>query len=167
MATSFGIAALMRYGVSTWPIVAARTEGSLLHQQALTVSALFTGLTLTALVLILNSPRSFHIALGPVSGEVYFEVVVTYVALLGATSSLAMLAYLEVAGGLAEKFSALDSIGTTFFLVSVFGFMGALPVVLAPFTETGAAVVLGVEVALVSVYFVARRYPAARPRRAR
>jgi hypothetical protein len=134
-------------------------EGSLLHQQALTVCGLFTGLTLATLVLILNSPAAFHISIGPISGDQYFQIVITYVALLGATSSLSMLAYLEIAGGLAQKFSVLDSLGTTFFLVSVFGFMGVLPVLLAPFTPTGAAFVLAVELVLVGTYFVARRAP--------
>jgi hypothetical protein len=132
-------------------------QGSVLHQQALTVSGLFTGLTLTALVLILNSPRPFHTGIGPISAEQYFETLVTYMALLAATNSLAMLAYLEIAGGMAGKFSLLDSLGTTFFLVSVFGFLGVLPLLLAPFTQTGAVVVLAVEIALVSTYFVIRR----------
>ena len=96
-------------------------EGSVLHQQALTVTGLLTGLTLTALVLILNSPRAFQVPIGPVTGGQYFETVLTYVALLGVSSSIAMLAFLEIAGGLAEKLTPLDTLGTTFFLVTVFG----------------------------------------------
>jgi hypothetical protein len=135
----------------------ALSEGSVLHQQALTVSGLFTGLTLTALVLILNSPGPFHAGIGPISGQQYFETVVTYVALLGATNSVAMLSFLEIAGGMANKFSALDTLGTTFFLVSVFGFLGVLPLLLAPFTQIGATIVLGAEVVLVATYYVVRR----------
>lgn len=142
-----------------------RGGGSLLHQQALTVSALFTGLTLTALVLILNSPRTFKIDFGPVPAGVFFEIVVTSVALLGVMSSLAMLAYLEIAGGMAETYSALDSLGTVFFLTSVFGFMGILPLLLAPFTPYGAGVILAIEIVLVSTYLVVRRRPTARRRR--
>lgn len=52
-------------------------KGSVLHQQALTVMGLFTGLTLTSLVLILNSPGPFHAPIGPLSGQQYFEVVTT------------------------------------------------------------------------------------------
>lgn len=137
----------------------ATKEGSILHQQALTVSGLFTGLTLTALVLILNSPRPFHTSIGALSGQMYFETLVTYVAILGATNSLAMLSFLEIAGGMAEKFSALDTLGTSFFLISIFGFLGALPLLLAPFTPMGALLVLGVEIMLVSIYFVVRRIP--------
>ena len=132
-------------------------EGSVLHQQALTVSGLFTGLTLTALVLILNSPGSFHLGIGPFSGSQYFELLVTYVAVLGATNSVALLAFLEIAGGMAKKFSPLDTLGTTFFLVSVFGFLGALPLLLAPFSNWGALIVVLVELVLVSLYFVIRR----------
>ena len=135
----------------------AASEGSVLHQQALTVSGLFTGLTLTALVLILNSPGPFHVGIGPISGQQYFETLVTYVALLGATNSVAMLSFLEIAGGMAEKLSPLDTLGTVFFLVSVFGFIGVLPLLLAPFSQSGAAIVLGVELVLVSTYYVVRR----------
>jgi hypothetical protein len=135
----------------------ATREGSVLHQQALTVSGLFTGLTLTALVLILNSPQPFHATIGPLSGQQYFETLVTYVALLGATNSVAMLSFLEIGGGLVEKNSALDTLGTTFFLVSAFGFLGALPLLLAPFTQAGAVIVLTAEVILVATYFVVRR----------
>lgn len=135
----------------------ASGQGSLLHQQALTVSGLFTGLTLAALVLILNSPGPFHTGVGPVSGQVYFEVLVTYIALLGAASSLAMLSYLEIAGGMAEKFSALDTLGTTFFLTTVFGFMGVLPLLLVPFSRVGAALVAGAELVMVIIWLVARR----------
>ena len=137
-------------------------EGSVLHQQALTVSGLFTGLTLTVLVLILNSPGPYHVAIGPISGEHYFDLVVTYVALLGATNSVALLSYLEIAGGLAQKYSALDTLGTGFFLASVFGFLGVLPILLAPYTKYGALPVLVSEVVLVATYFVVRRLP---PRR--
>lgn len=163
-----GVALLSASNGTRWPKGEERAslarlmmtrEGSVLHQQALTVSGLFTGLTLTALVLILNSPGPFHTAIGPISGPVFFQILVTYVALLGATNSVAMLSFLEIAGGMAAKFSALDKLGTTFFLVSVFGFVGVLPLLLAPFTEIGALLVVGAEVSLVATYFVVRRMP--------
>lgn len=132
-------------------------RGSLLHQQALTVSGLFTGLTLAALVLILNSPGPFHTPVGPVSGQTYFEILVTYVAFLGAANSVAMLAYLEIAGGMKEVFSALDTLGTAFFLLSVFGFMGVLPLLLAPFSRSGAIVIFVLEVVMVSTWLLVRR----------
>lgn len=138
-------------------------EGSLLHQQALTVSGLFTGLTLTALVLILNSPGPFHASIGPLSGQQYFELVTTYVALLGVLSSLALLAFLEIAGGLIATFTPLDTLGTSFFLTSVFGFMGVLPLLLAPFTPSGAVIVVATELVLVSTYFGVRRMHPGRP----
>ena len=133
------------------------SKGSVLHQQALTVMGFFTGLTLTSLVLILNAPGPFHAPIGPLSAEQYFELVTTYVAIVGAISSVAMVAFLEVAGGLARVYSFVDKLGTNLFLLSVFGFMGILPLVLAPFTRWGAGMVLGLEVVLLVVYFVGRR----------
>lgn len=134
-------------------------KGSVLHQQALIVAGLFTGLTLTALVLVLSSPAAFRVAIGPLSGSEYLATVATYIAFVGSLSSVAMLMFLEIAGGLAQTFTLLDKLGTGFFLGSVFGFMGILPLLLVPFTRTGAAVVLGVEAALLTVYFVSRRVP--------
>lgn len=133
------------------------TKGSVLHQQALTVAGFFTGLTLTSLVLILNSPGPFHIPIGPLSGQQYFETVTTYVAIVGALSSVAMVAFLEVAGGMAQLYSFVDRFGTTPFLLSVFGFMGILPLLLVVFTKVGAASVLILELVLLAVYFVGRR----------
>lgn len=137
----------------------ADAKGSVLHQQALAVMGFFTGLVLTSLVLILNSPGRFHEALGPLSGQSYFELVTTYVAVVGVVSSVAMVAFLEVAGGLAGVYSFVDRLGTTLFFVSVFGFLGALPLLLVGFTRTGALAVLALEVVLLGVYFVGRRRP--------
>jgi len=142
-------------------------KGSVLHQQALTVMGFFTGLVLTALVLILTSPGPFHSAIGPLSGQQYFEMVTTYVAIVGALSSVAMLAFLEVAGGLSRTFSFVDRLGTTLFFFSVFGFMGILPLLLVPFSRWGAVVVLALEPTLLLTYFVGRRIataPGADPR---
>lgn len=132
------------------------SKGSVLHQQALTVMGFFTGLVLTSLVLILNAPASFHTAIGPLSAEQYFETVTTYVAVVGAVSSVAMIAFLEVAGGMAPAYSFVDKLGTTLFFLSVFGFMGVLPLLLVAFTRWGAVVVLALEVVLLAVYFVGR-----------
>jgi hypothetical protein len=135
------------------------SKGSVLHQQALTVMGFFTGLTLTSLVLILNSPGPFHASIGPLSGEQYFETVTTYVSVVGALSSVAIVAFMEVAGGMARLYSFIDKLGTTLFLLSVFGFMGILPLLLAPFTRWGAGIVLALEVVLLGTYFVGRRLP--------
>jgi hypothetical protein len=132
-------------------------KGSVLHQQALTVMGFFTGLVLTALVLILNSPGPFHTPIGPLSGQQYFETVTTYVAIVGALSSVAMIAFLEVAGGMSQTYSFVDRLGTTLFFFSVFGFMGTLPLLLVPFSKFGAVLVLVLEVALLVTYFVGRR----------
>ena len=141
-------------------------KGSVLHQQALSVMGFFTGLVLTSLVLILNSPGPFHVAIGPLSKEQYFELVTTYVAVVGVASSVAMIAFLEVAGGLSETYSFVDKLGTALFFVSVFGFMGVLPLLLVAFTRVGAGVVLALEVVLLVTYFVGRRIaPAPRPPR--
>lgn len=137
----------------------SESKGSVLHQQALTVMGLFTGLTLTSLVLILNSPRSFHAPIGPISGQQYFELVTTYVAIVGSLSSVAIVSFMEVAGGMAKVYSFTDKLGTTLFLISVFGFMGILPLLLAPFTRWGAGIVFVLEVVLLLTYFVGRRLP--------
>jgi hypothetical protein len=139
-------------------------SGSILHQQALTVMGLFTGLTLTALVLIVNSASAFHVPIGPLSGAQYFDLVTTYVAAVGAVSSVAIIAFLEVAGGMAPTFSFVDKMGTTLFFLSVFGFMGILPLLLVPFTEKGATVLLVLEAVLLGTYFLGRRRPITDPR---
>lgn len=139
-------------------------KGSILHQQALTVMGLFTGLTLTSLVLILNSPGPFHTPIGPISGQQYFQIVTTYVAMEGALSSVAIVSFMEVAGGMAPVYSFIDKLGTTLFLISVFGFMGILPLLLAPFTRWGAGLVLLIEMVLLVTYFVGRRLPVTDPR---
>lgn len=142
----------------------SESKGSVLHQQALTVMGLFTGLSLTSLVLILESPSYFHRPIGPLNGDAYFQAVSTYVAVVGALSAVALLAFLEVAGGLSPVFSFVDKLATTVFFLSVAGFMGVLPLLLAPFTEWGAGTVLTLEVTLLLVYFVGRRrWPDGRP----
>lgn len=140
------------------------SKGSNLDQQALTVMGLFTGLTLTALVLIVNSASAFRTPIGSLSGTQYFQLVTTYVAAVGAVSSVAIIAFLEVAGGSSPTFSFVDKLGTTLFFVSVFGFMGILPLLLAPFTSGGAAVVLVLELVLLVTYFVGRLRPTRDPR---
>jgi len=137
--------------------ILADKEGSVLHQQALTALGFFMGLTLTSLVLILNAPGPFHTPLGPLTGDQYFQIIVTYVAMVGGVSSVGLLCFLEVGGGLSEKGGFVDKLGTVLFFLSVFGFMGALPLLLSPFTKYGAAVVLVVEVLLAGVYFIGRR----------
>lgn len=137
------------------------TRGSVLHQQALTVMGFFTGLVLTSLVLILNSPAPFHVAIGPFSREQYFETITTYVAVVGAVNSVALIAFLEVAGGMAPTYSFVDKLGTTLFFLSVFGFMGILPLLLVAFTPWGAGIVLALEVVLLLIYFIGR-LPSAR-----
>ncbi|MCI4372427.1 MAG: hypothetical protein L3K02_02110 [Thermoplasmata archaeon] len=133
-------------------------EGSVLHQQALTALGFFMGLTLTSLVLILNSPGPFHAPIGPLSGDLYFQTLVSYVAIVGAVSSVGLLSFLEVGGGISEKGGFVDKLGTTLFFLSVFGFMGVLPLLLAPFTRYGAVVVFALEVTLLSTYFIGRAW---------
>jgi hypothetical protein len=131
-------------------------QGSVLHQQGLTALGFFTGLTLTSLVLILNAPRAFHTPIGSLSGEQYFQTVVTYIAIVGAVSSVGAIAFLEVGGGLSQKGGFVDKLGTVLFFLSVFGFMGILPLLLSPFTIAGAVIVLGLEILLLAVYFIGR-----------
>lgn len=130
--------------------------GSILHQQALTALGFFMGLTLTSLVLILNAPVAFHVRFGPLSGDDYFQTIVSYVASVGAVSSVGLLCFLEVGGGLAPPKGFVDRLGTLLFFLSVFGFLGVLPLLLSPFTEYGAGTVLSLEVVLASIYFGGR-----------
>lgn len=130
--------------------------GSVLHQQALTVMGFFTGLTLTALVLILTSPADFDKPIGFLTGPQYFETISTYVAIVGSVSCVCLIGFLEMAGGMASLYSFVDKFATTAFFVSVFGFMGILPLLLAPFSTWGAIVVLVAEVVLLVTYFVGR-----------
>lgn len=131
----------------------AKSEGSLLHQHGVTVMGLLTGFMMTALVLILGSPVAFHSAIGPVSGEDYFQVLSTYVGVVGAVSIVGIVALTEVGAGRAKLGSRVDKFGYTCFLLSLFGFTGALPLLLAPFTKFGAAIVLTVAVLLFLAYF--------------
>ena len=131
-------------------------EGSLLHQQGLTALGFFMGLTLTSLVLILNAPAAFHVRIGPLSADEYFQTIVTYVSTVGAVSSVGLLCFLEVGGGLSNKGGFVDKLGTMLFFLTVFGFMGVLPLLLSPFTATGAIVVLSIESVLAGTYFVGR-----------
>jgi hypothetical protein len=124
----------------------------------LTALGFFMGLTLTSLVLILNAPGAFHTPIGPLSGEQYFQTVVAYVATVGAVSSVGVLCALEVGSGLSKTGGFVDKMGTTLFFLSVFGFMGVLPLLLSPFTELGAIVIVGLEVVLLVVYFFGRRW---------
>lgn len=130
------------------------------------MTGLFTGLTLTALVLILSSPKDFEVPFGSLSGTVYFQIVATYVALLGVASSVAMLSFLEIAGGMMQTLTPIDTFGTVFFFVTVFGFLGALPLLLAPFTSSGATTVLLGEVGVLLTWAYVRRFRSA-PRSAR
>jgi hypothetical protein len=133
-------------------------EGSVLHQQALTALGFFMGFTLTSLVLIINTPGAFHTAIGPFSADQYFQTLVTYVAIVGAVSSVGLISFLEVGGGLSKPGGFIDKLGTALFFLSVFGFMGVLPLILSPFTEIGAIVVLALELTLIATYFIGRRY---------
>jgi hypothetical protein len=82
---------------------------------------------------------------------------VTYVAIVGAMSSVGLLCFLEFGGGLSLQGGFVDKQGIMLCFLSVFGFMGVLPLLLSPFTEDGAVVVLGLEVLLSAIYVVGRR----------
>ena len=114
---------------------------------------LLTGFMMTSLVLILGSPGAFHSTIGPFSGEDYFEILSTYVGVVGAVSIVGIVALTEVGAGWAALGSRVDQFGYTCFLLSLFGFTGALPLLLAPFTKVGSAIVLAVAVLLFSIYY--------------
>ncbi len=128
-------------------------EESVIHQQALVVMGFFSGFALTALVVIMQSPASFHVAVGPLSGEEYFEALSTAIAIVGSVCIFGVLAAMEVAGGLAEEGSVVDKFGYTCFLIGLFGFVGVLPLLLVPFTRIGSAILVGLEITLLIIYF--------------
>jgi hypothetical protein len=131
----------------------SKREGSAIHQQALVVMGLFSGFTITALVVIMQSPSSFHVAVGPLSGEEYFEALITAIAIVGSVCIFGVLAAMEVAGGLAEEGSTVDKFGFICFLVGLVGFVGVLPLLLVPYTRIGSAIIVGPELALLAIYF--------------
>jgi hypothetical protein len=124
------------------------SEGSLLHQQGVTVLGLLTGFMMTALVLILGSPGAFHAPIGAINGDEYFEILTTYVGVVGVVSIVGIVGLTQVGAGWSKLGSRVDQFAYTCFLIGLFGFTGALPLLLAPFTRVGAAIVLAVAVAL-------------------
>jgi len=140
--------------------VSEERPGSILHQQALSALGFLMGLILTSLVLILNDPTAFRVPFGSLTGEQYLDTLVTYVAVVGVVSGVGVLAFLDVGGGLSETRGFVDRFGTVLFFLSVFGFMGTLPLILAPFTRYGAIVVLLLEVVLIGAYAIGRRLSA-------
>ncbi len=130
-----------------------KAKESVLHQQALLVMGLFTGFALTALVVIMQSPRTFHVAVWPLSAQGYFETLTTTIALVGSVCIFGVLAAMEVAGGIAEIGSGLDKFGYACFLIGLFGLVAVLPLLLLPFTRIGAVTVIASEIILLVVYF--------------
>jgi len=131
-----------------------RAKAGAVHQQALVVMGFFSGFAITGLVLIMQSPAAFHVAVGPISGEEYFEALTTAIAVVGSVCIFGVLAAMEVATGLAEEGSAIDKFGFGCFLIGVFGLVCVLPLLLVPFTRIGSAILVGLEIALLIVYFV-------------
>jgi len=131
-----------------------RTKESIIHQQALVVMGFFSGFAFTALVLIMQSPTAFRVAVGPVSGEMYFEALTTAIAVVASVCIFGVLAAMEVAAGLADSGSLVDKFGFACFLLGVLGFVAVLPLLLVPFTEIGSAILVGLEIVLLLVYFL-------------
>jgi hypothetical protein len=129
--------------------------GSELHQQALVVMGFFTGFSITALVVIMQASRSFHVPLGPLSAGEYFETLISTIALVDVVSVFGILATMEVAGGIAALGSGTDRFGYACFLIGLFGLVAVFPLLLFPFTSAGAAIVLVAEAILLTVYFSA------------
>ena len=61
---------------------------------------------------------------------------------------------MEVAAGLAEEESVVDKFGFACFLIGFFGLVGLLPLLLLPFTRIGSAILVGLEIILLIIYFV-------------
>jgi len=131
-----------------------KPKESVIHQQALVVMGFFSGFAITALVLIMQSPASFHVSIGPVSSEEYFEALSTAIAAVGSVCIFGVLAAMEVATGLAEEESMVDRFGFAGFLIGLLGLIAVLPLLLVPFTRMGSAILVGLEVFLLVIYFV-------------
>ncbi len=116
----------------------------------------FAGFSITALVVIMQSPATFHVAVGFLSAEAYFEMLITLIALVGSVCVFGVLATMEIAGGTAEVGSGLDRFAYACFLIGLFGLVAVLPLLLLAFTALGAGVVLAVELILFIVYFASQ-----------
>lgn len=114
----------------------------------------FTGFAITSLVVIMQSPATFKVAVWPFSAEEYFNALITSIALVATVCTFGVLSTMEVAGGMAERHSILDRFGYTCFFVGLFGLVAITPLLLIPFTEIGATLVFGVEVILLIAYFL-------------
>lgn len=125
-----------------------------LHQQGLLVMGFFTGFAFTSLVIIIQSPSSFHYPVWVLSASEYFQVLVTLIAGIGAVCVIGVLSIMEVAGGIADVGSPLDYFGYACFVIVLFGFVVVLPLLLLPFTTIGSAVITMLEAVLLVFYFL-------------
>ncbi len=116
----------------------------------------FSGFAITTLVAIMQSPATFHVAVGSLSAVVYFESLITAVAIMGSACVFGILATVEVAGGTAEPGSRMAQFGYGCFLTGLFGLVTVLPPLIVPFTEIGPTIVIAFEIALLIVYFAPR-----------
>lgn len=131
-----------------------KPKESVIHQQALVVMGFFSGFAITALVLTMQSPAVFHVGVGPVSGEEYFEALTTVIAIVGSVCIFGVLAAMEVAAGLADEGSVVDKFGFACFLTGLLGLVGVLPLMLVLFTRVGSAILVCFEIILLIIYFV-------------
>jgi len=138
---------------------------SVLHQQALIVTGFFSGFALTALVVIIQAPTAFHVAVGPLSADEYFQALTTSIAVVASICVFGVLAAMEMAAGLAEEGSAIDKFGFACFLTGLFGLVGVLPLLLLPFSHVGSVILIGLEIILLFVYFASPTRVAAKTRR--
>lgn len=112
----------------------------------------FAGFSITALVVIMQSPAAFHVSIGILSADVYFRSSRRRSLSWPASESSAP-GHDGSHRGLAPVGGRLDRFAYARFLIALFSLVSVLPLLLPPFTALGAAVFLVAEVILLAISF--------------
>lgn len=115
--------------------------------------------------MIIQAPRAFDVAIGPLSADEYFQALTTSIAIAASVCIFGVLAAMEVAGGLAGEGSAIDKFGYGCFLAGLFGLVGVIPLLLLPFSQLGSLILTGLEIFLLIIYFATPTKTIAKARR--
>jgi len=131
---------------------------NLMAQQVLLVSGFLGALGLAALVLTLESPRSFERKIWFWSAHSNFVAIIGFLSLVVALSVFCSLSMIHVGGGAYSE----ESVMMRFGLYNLFGafsaLMVAMPILIAPLSPWGGQVVATVEVVMLAIYLVVVRY---------
>ena len=118
------------------------------------VMGFFAGFSITVLVVIMQSPTTFRVPEGFLSGEEYFQILISVISSVSVVCIFSLLSAMEVAGGNAQRGSNLDRFGYICFMIGLFGLVVTVPLLLIPYSEAGALIVFVLELILLFMYFV-------------